>query len=64
MIYIPIFEKYIQTKKHSLVKDSDEEKIFINELINHIREINISNISGIISLESSVQTIAHVMKSL
>ena len=64
MICIPIFEKYIQTKKHSLVKDSDEEKIFINELINHIREINISNISSIISLESSVQTIAHVMKSL
>ena len=63
-IHIPIFEKHIQTKKHLLVKDSDEEKIFINEIINHICEINMSNISDIISLKSSVQTIAYITESL
>ena len=63
-IRIPIFEKHIQTKKHSLVKDSDEEKRFINEIINHICEINMSNISDIISLKISVQTIAYITESL
>ena len=64
MIYILVFEKHIQTKKHSLVKDSDEEKRFINELINYICEIDISNISDIVSLESSVLTITHTTESL
>ena len=63
-ICIPIFEEYIQPKKHSLVKDSDEEKRFINELINHIHKINMSNISDIVSLESSVQDIAYITESL
>ena len=64
MICIPIFEKYIQTKKCTLVKDSDEEKKFINKLINHICEIDMSNISNIILLKSSVQIITHTIKSL
>ena len=64
MICIPIFEEHIQTKKCSLVKDSYEEKKFINELINYIHEINMSNISDIISFKSSVQTIAHATESL
>ena len=63
-ICIPIFEKHIQTKKCSLVKDSNEEKKFINKLINHIHEIDISNISDIVLLKSSVQTIAHTTESL
>ena len=63
-LLIPIFEEHIQTKKHSLVKDSNEEKKFINELINYICEINTSNILDIVSLESPVQTIAYTTESL
>ena len=64
MICVPIFEKYIQTKKCTLVKDSNEEKKFINKLNNNIYEINTSNISNIVSLESSVQAITHAIESL
>jgi len=64
MICIPIFEEYIQTKKHSLVKDNNEEKKFINELINHICKIDTSNILDIVLLKSSVQTIAYTTESL
>ena len=63
-LLILIFEEHIQTKKHSLVKDSNEEKKFINELINYICEINTSNILDIVSLESPIQTIAYTTESL
>ena len=58
----PILKEYIQTKKHTIVKNSDEEKNFVDELIKTIKEINTSNISDINSFESSVQTIAYIME--
>ena len=64
MICIPIFEEFIQTKKYSLVKNSNEEKSFINNLINYLHGINTSNLQNIASLKNIVCTFALVMNSL
>ena len=44
IVDILIFEKWIQTRKHMLIKNSKEENKSINELIGIIKEINTINI--------------------
>jgi len=63
-ISIPILEEHIQTKKHTIVKDSDKEKKFISELIKSFSVIDTSNITDTNSLKSSVQFITHAIESL
>ena len=60
-VTIPIVEEYIQTKKCMIVKDSEEEKTFINEVIKAIKYIDTSNLSDIISLKSTICTFAHYL---
>jgi len=54
IVTIPIFKKHIQTRKHMIIKDSDKEKNFVNELIKTFISINIDDISDINSLESMI----------
>jgi len=53
-VNIAIFEEHIQTKTHTIVKNSEEEKSFLAELINSIKSLNTDHISSKESLEQVV----------
>jgi len=54
---ISIIDEQLQTKKCSLIKNSDEEYSFIKEIISFLKNINTHSISSIENLESVVQKI-------
>jgi len=62
-IHIPIFEEHFSTKKWVLIKNSEEEKNFINKFITSICAIDTSDIHDENSLENVVQTIAQSANS-
>ena len=57
-ITIPIVKEHFQTKKYTIVKNSDEEKSFIKELIGVINSVNTSDLLNIDSLKIAVLNIA------
>ena len=57
-INISIFKEHIQTRKRMLVKNSNEEKFFIKELIEAIEGLNMENIQSKKILEQIVQLFA------
>ena len=63
-VTIPIVKEHIQTKKRIIVKDSDEEKMFIEELIKSISSINISDLLNVDLLKNPVLTLTHSMKRI
>jgi len=58
IITILIVKEHIQMKKYIIVKNNKEEKIFINKVIKAINDIDISNLSDVISLENIVCSFA------
>jgi len=61
---IPIVEEHIQTKKHSIVKDSNKEHIFIKELTKSFRSINTLNIGNTTHLDNTVDEFASSLESI
>jgi len=55
-VNIVILEGYIQTKRWTLVKNSEEEEKFISELILAIKRLNIENIPNKEVLEQVIQS--------
>ena len=61
---IAIFEENIQTKKHIIIKDSEEEDNFVSNLIKAIKGLNMDNIQSKESLEYIVQTFADCIERI
>jgi len=62
IITILIVKEYIQTKKHTIVKDSDKEKNFVKELIDAIKDIDMSILSNSNYLEKVVLNLTSLVK--
>jgi len=63
-ITIPIVNEYIQTKKHTIVKNREKEKIFVNEVIKAVKDINMSDLSNVVSCENVVYSFAHSLERI
>ena len=47
-----------------IVKESEEEKTFVNEVIKAIKDINTSNLSNVISLKNVIYAFARSMERI
>jgi len=63
-ITILIVEEHFQTKKYMIVKNSNKEKLFIEELIRVINSANTSDLSNSNSFEICVFNLTHFMKKI
>ena len=63
-VSIIVEEEFIQEKKQSIIKNSDEEKEFVNELRNRLEAMEITNITSCEILESITQEFTTLIKNL
>ena len=61
-VTIPIEQQLSNDWKHSITKGSEEEMLFIKDLIKKISSINISNLFNIKSLENIVDLLACIVE--
>ena len=62
-ISIPIVEESITSTKHSIIKDSEEELSFIKDVITFIRNLNMSNLLSVSSLDNAINKFANAVES-
>ena len=61
VITIPIAEEYIATHKRTITKNSEEEDMFIKEVITFFSKLDMLNISNISKLEKVVLDFANII---
>jgi len=64
VVHIVIKKEFIQEKKQAIVKNSEEEKAFINELRNIVGHIDMTNISNHKVLEGITQEFTSITEKL
>ena len=62
-IIIPIIKESVNLTKHLIIKDNKEKAPFIKNITTSIRNLNISNLSDIASLDRAVNDFANMVKS-
>jgi len=62
-ITIPIIEESINSTKCSIIKDSNEKAAFIKNVFISIRNLNMSNLSDITSLDNIINEFTNKVKS-
>ena len=63
-VVVPIVEEYVQTKKCTIIKDSDKEHTFIKEIIKSIKNINTADIGNIACLDNIVNKFTNLLESI
>ena len=63
-VVIPIIKEHIQTKKCSIVKNSNKEYTFIKELTESLRSINTLDIGDIVHLDSIINEFTSSLESI
>jgi len=61
---IPIVEEYIQTRKQMIVKDSEEESVFVKKLIEAFKDIDMSDLSNIEQLENVILSLVNSIERI
>jgi len=63
-IVILIIEEHINIRKHTIVKDSNEEQVFIKDLSKALRNIDTSNIVNFLCLDRIVNKFASTVENV
>jgi len=64
LVFIIVEEEFIQEKKWSIVRNSDKEKEFVNELICRLESMETTNITNCKQLEHVTQEFAFIIEDL
>ena len=64
IVNIMIFEKYIQTKKWTIIKNSEKERNFIAKLTKSVKKLNTEQIASKKDLEQVVQKFIYNMDEI
>ena len=62
-IIISIVKEYVNTKKHTIINDSNKEHAFIKDLTAALRNINTSNITDTACLERIINKFASFIEN-
>jgi len=63
-IVIPIMEEHIQTKKYTIVKNSNKEHTFVKELTEVLKNIDMSDITDMDHLDSIIADFASSVENI